>query len=145
MTDPPSSPEGTPAATRPVWQYSVLCDAIAQNPNAKLAIIGLFDSIQFPSVVPQFFIVNKWINGSGAFRESTRLLKPDLSAAGSPLVADVNLRSKTAAATTIHGLVNFAFIDSGVYWVEVKLDDKLVLAYPLPVMQAPSTVQTTTP
>ena len=129
----------------PVLQFSVLCDAVAQDPNnRKFSLFGLFDKILFPSVMQQFFVVNKWNNGQGNFRQTVEILKPDLSPAVPPAVQTFALPSRTdGGAVVAVGFLLFNFSEPGVWWVQVKLDDELVIAYPLPVNE-PSGVTTQT-
>lgn len=125
--------EPTPVA--PELQFAVLCDGVAQDAaSRKFALVGLFDELLQPSILPQFFLVCKWIKGMGSFTQAVEILKPDLSPLGPPLVPqDFQLVSKTQGANVVTGFINFNFPEAGVHWVQIKLDGELVLAFPLPV------------
>ena len=48
---------------QPILQFSVLCDGIAtpKEIGNKPVFIGVFSSLLRPTIVPQFFIANRWI------------------------------------------------------------------------------------
>ncbi len=122
----------------PVLQMSALCDGLAQDPvSKKISLIGLFDMILQPMVMPQFFVFNHWVNGEGTFTEVVEILAPDLTPVAPTPPQEFTLPARTSAANIINGFVNFNFAVSGVYWIQVKLNGELVLAYPLPVLQSP--------
>jgi hypothetical protein len=138
--NPAPTPEPAAVAidrVEPSLQYSVLCDAVAQDATTKkFSLIGLFDKILIPSVMTQFFIVNKWNNGQGSFEQTVEFLKPDLSLAVPPNTQAFVLPSRTDGGAVIGaGMLNFPFLEAGVWWVQVKLDGQLVLAYPIPVLE----------
>jgi hypothetical protein len=134
--------KGNKDRIEPILQFSVLCDGVAQDPNGKMAFIGVFESLVRPATVPQFFIVNKWINGQGTFRQSVEILTPDLRLNGGQpsLVQEFALLSQAAGNLVVVGFVNYVFNDTGVYWVQIKLDDEMVMAYPLPVFQPSASI-----
>ena len=57
---------------KPTLQFSVPCDGIAKGPNNKPVFVGIFSSILRPTVIPQFFIANRWINGIGEFTQTIK-------------------------------------------------------------------------
>jgi hypothetical protein len=119
----------------PILQFSVLCDAVAQDPTLKkVALLGLFDQLLQPATLPQFFVVNKWIDGIGTFVQGIEILNPDMSVLGSSEPMRFELTSRPVGATNIAGFVNFPFRVSGVHWVQIKLDGELTLSYPVPVL-----------
>jgi len=120
--------------SNPVLQFSVLCDGLAQMPGGKISFMGVFSSITVPSIIPQFFIVNRWIYGIGTFKQKIIIQSPDLK---KHLVmtdeVGFQLVSEDTGIDIISGLVNVTFEAPGVYWIEVYLNNKLTLTYPLPV------------
>ena len=119
---------------RPVLQFSVGCDGIAQDPQSgKVALVGVFDRILAPTTVPQFFIANRWTYGRGTFRERVRITDGSGAVVGQSVETEVPLPHPAGSHTVISGFVGLAFPEAKVYWVEVLLDDVLELAWPLPV------------
>jgi hypothetical protein len=125
-----------PERITPILQFSVLCDAVGQDANThKLSFFGVFDRILQPIVMQQFFIVNRWTNGLGNFRQTITFLRPDLTPVAPVTAQDFVIHSRTEGAGIMSGFLGFNFAIPGVWWIEVRLDDELVLAYPLPVLE----------
>ena len=77
-------------------------------------------------------MVNRWCCGVGDFRQQTRILKPDgtsLLVEGKPV--PVKLPNDESNATCIEVFMNVKLDEPGTYWVEILLDDRLILRYPL--------------
>lgn len=126
-----------PVRVEPTLQFSVLCEGIGHDSKTDTTIlIGLVDQIDDPSRFRQFYIVNKWTNGQGEFREELRILSPTLDPTDGYADNQFVLESRTGRWVSVTGFVNFVFLTSGVYWVQVTLDSQLVAAYPLPVLRA---------
>jgi len=118
----------------PTLQFCVLCDVVARGPSGKPAFIGVFDQFRRLGPIPQFFIVLRWIDGLGSHFSSMRLLDPDLNTIFEPPEKHpMTLKRRTDVATTQFGIVNFQFPQSGVYWVEVLLNEQSYASIPLPV------------
>jgi len=123
----------------PNLQSSLLCDDVRQEKNGKFMLIGLFDRFglpKFPITVPRIFVVNKWCSGEGEFKQQSKIIRPDGKTAlvtGKPI--DVKLRNSIQSATSIEIFVNIQFHEAGIHWVEVSLEDELVIRYPLIVEQ----------
>ena len=133
MTDV-AVPDGS--IKRPTLQFCVLCDAVAPETQgtSKPSLLGLFSSIRgAPVALPQFFIDCRWINGGGTHVQKIRILKPDLAPLTEVALDPFVLDSRTASCDAISGFINLLFPSGGVYWVEIVLDDKLALSFPLPV------------
>ena len=122
--------------SKPILQFSVLCDGVAKGQGGKPVFIGIFDNFVRTGVIPQFFIANRWIYGKGKFNQKIEIKNPELN----KNIAEVAnqefiLQSETSPANIISGLVNVNFEKAGVYWVQISLDDELVMSYPLPVYE----------
>lgn len=122
---------------QPTLQFSVLCDGIAtpEEMNKKPVFIGVFSNLVKPMVIPQFFIVNRWINGLGEHEQTIRILDPDLKEIAKTVKQKFSLASKVNAADIFSGFVNLSFPKAGVYWIKVEIDGKTAMAYPLPVFE----------
>lgn len=119
---------------RPILQFSVLCDGVAQQEqNSKMSLMSIFTMILQPGILPQFFLVNKWTYGKGTFEQHIVIRDPDLKTLVETEKQGFKLHNETQSHDVINGFVNVNFSAPGVYWVEVYLDDKLSISYPLPV------------
>lgn len=119
----------------PDLQSSLMCDDVRQERNGKFMLIGLFDAIgvpNYPAVFQRICMVNRWCCGIGDFKQKTRILKPDgtsLLVEGKPV--PVRLPNDEANATCIEVFMNVKLDTPGTYWVEILLDERLILRYPL--------------
>ena len=123
----------------PDLQSSLICDDVRQERNGKFMLIGLFDAIgvpQYPALFQRLCMVNRWCCGLGEFTQQTRLLKPDghtVLIEGKPV--PVKLPQDDSNATCIEIFMNVKLEIPGTYWVEILLDDRLILRYPLKAAQ----------
>ncbi len=122
--------------SKPILQFSVLCDGIAQGQGGKPVFIGVFSNFVRTGIIAQFFIVNRWVYGKGTFKQKIVIEDPDLQ----KTIAEIPdqefvLKEETGGADIVNGFVNVNFEKSGVYWVEILLDNELVMSYPLPVYE----------
>lgn len=124
---------------QPDLQSSLLCDDVRQERNGKFILIGLFDAVaspNFPLRYPRLCTVNRWCSGNGVFTQRTRVLKPDRQTVlleGKPI--PVRLQDELATATNVELFLNVEFDQPGTYWIEIMLEDRLRLTYPLRVAQ----------
>ena len=127
-----------PKSEKPILQFSVLCDGVAtpQEMRNKPVFIGVFSSVLKPMTIPQFFIVNRWINGLGEHSQIITILDPELKQIAKIEEQKFNLQSKVAAADIVSAFVNLNFPKPGVYWIKIELDNKTAMSYPLPVFEA---------
>jgi len=119
---------------RPTLQFSVLCDGIAtpRETGDKPVFIGVFSILVRPMTIPQFFIANRWINGEGEYTQIIKILNPELKEIART-TQKFSLPSKVNGADIFSAFVNLRFPKAGVYWVQVELDGKIAMSYPLPV------------
>lgn len=123
---------------KPILQFSVLCDGIAtpQEIGNKPVFIGVFNSLLKPMTVPQFFIANRWINGTGEHIQGIKILDPELKELAKTENQKFILPSKVNSADLFSAFVNLNFSKPGVYWIKVELDDKIAMSYPFPVFES---------
>jgi hypothetical protein len=133
----------TTGDVKPVLQFSLTCDGVAQDSAGKPVFIGVFTSISRLGRVPQFFVANRWVNGQGSFEQTVRLLYPDLSVFATAKPTNFRLQSRASAHDVYSGFVNLNFDRAGVYWISVELGTESVLAYPIPVFGAQPAVEQT--
>ncbi|MDD5704441.1 MAG: hypothetical protein PHR35_00835 [Kiritimatiellae bacterium] len=124
----------------PDLQASVLCDDVRQERNGKFILIGIFDGLMlpsFPAVFPRLCVVNRWCSGEGEFAQRTRIVSADGKiklVEGRPV--PVRLTNVEQLATSVEYFVNFQVPEAGLYWVEIMLDQRLRLRYPLQIRRA---------
>ena len=121
----------------PNLQFSVLCDDVIQDRvSGKFVLYGLFDNIKcskLPAVHPRLYIVNRWCNGFGEFKQRTRIINPAKEKLIEDREVEVRLKDTKSKHTVISQFTNIAFKEQGFYWAEIYLDDKLLLSYPFNV------------
>ncbi len=121
--------------SKPILQFSVLCDGVAKQGN-KPVFIGVFSNFVRTGVIPQFFIVNRWVYGKGTFKQKVVIKDPDLTKTVAEIPEqEFALQNETTGADLVLGFVNVNFEKGGVYWVQITLDGELVMSYPLPVYE----------
>ncbi len=105
------------------------------NESGKEKPIAEIPVLQFsvPCVIPQFFIVNRWINGIGEFEQIVKILDPDLKEVTKSESQKFKIDSKAKSADLFSGFININFEKVGVYWISVELNGDMILSYPLPV------------
>ena len=124
----------------PDLQTSLLCDDVRQERNGKFILIGTFDGLVVPEqnpVYPRICLINRWCMGEGDFTQESRIVAPDGVTAickGNPV--PIHLTGNQQIATTVEMFMNLTFPQSGTYWVEVHLDQKLRMRYPLVIRKA---------
>lgn len=119
----------------PDLQSSLLCDDVRQERGGKFILIGVFDMVAvptFPAAFHRVCVVNRWCCGAGAFRQRSRIVRPD----GASFLMEgkevpVQLPDGEATATCVEFLMNVRFETPGTYWVEVLIDGDMKLRYPL--------------
>ncbi|MCU0857266.1 MAG: hypothetical protein MUC65_02535 [Pontiellaceae bacterium] len=123
----------------PDLQSSLICDDVRQESNGKFMLIGLFDAIntdQIPITFSKLCIVTRWCSGEGIFTQRTRIVYPDqVTVLTEGQQVQANLPNEEASATSVEVFLNTTFPKPGTYWVEIRLDDKLKIRYPLRVNQ----------
>lgn len=124
-------------AREPVLQYCVFCDNIAESEGRKPVFVGIFDNVTRPSIISQFFVCIRWINGLGEHSCFIRILDPALVEIFKSETVKLSFSHRALPANFNHAFINFEFKTPGVYWIEVYLNDKMHLAIPLPVHGVP--------
>ncbi len=131
-----TAPKTEAAKEVPSLQFSVLCDNIKVEPGGnKPNLVGVFSLFVRPGIVPQFFQVNRWIDGIGEYRQVTQILSPDISRHAWTEEIAFELKDRTQAHDVINRFQDLNFEKTGVYWVQILLDGEPVLSYPLPVLE----------
>ena len=125
-------------SVEPILQYAILCDAITKDQFGKLVYIGAFHNLIRPGVLPQFMIAFNWICGVGDHTFKFNILDPTLRILHTADDFSLPFEAKTDNVHHYFTFINFNFKVSGVYWVEIFLNNKSYLSIPLPVHELPS-------
>lgn len=118
----------------PDLQFSVLCDDVRREHNGKMILLGLFETIganRFPVSHPTLFVVNRWCNGVGEFRQNTVVRNPDNSILAEDSITIVKLDDLKAKHTVIARFNNLRFPQAGEYGIEIRLDGEIKIRYPM--------------
>lgn len=118
----------------PDLQFSVLCDDVRREHNGKLILLGLFETVgaaQFPATHPTLFVINRWCNGVGEFKQNTIVRTPDNTILAEDQITIIRLDDLKAKHTVIARFNNLRFSIPGEYAVEIKLDGEIKIRYPM--------------
>ncbi len=118
----------------PDLQFSILCDDVRREHNGKLILLGLFETIganQFPVSHPTLFVVNRWCNGVGEFKQNTVIRRPDNSVLAEDTITVVKLDDLKAKHTVIARFNNLRFDIPGEYAIEIRVDGDVKIRYPV--------------
>jgi hypothetical protein len=120
---------------KPDLQFSVLCDDVRREENGKFILIGLFEAINskvFPATHQMLFVVNRWCKGEGTFTQKIRIINTkDKSIVFQTDEQGFELTDIDRHHTLVSRFNNLLFPNPGKYWIEVLLDNELVLNYPI--------------
>ena len=123
----------------PDLQSSLLCDDVRQERNGKFMLIGIFEGLALPAkqpVCPRICLVNRWCMGEGTFTQKTRIIAPDeVTPVAEGQSVEITLPDTKRMATTVEMFINIPFKQEWTHWVEVSLDQKMRMRYPLHVKQ----------
>ena len=119
----------------PNLQFSVLCDDVRREDNGKFMLIGLFEAInakKFPATHQVLFVVNRWCKGEGTFTQRIRIVNTiDKSIVFQTDEQVFELADIDRHHTLVSRFNNLVFQNPGKYWIEVLLDNELILNYPI--------------
>jgi hypothetical protein len=127
----------TPTRILPDLQFSIVCEDVRREVTGMFTVVGILGALPVPQVpvaVFKLFVFNRWTCGVGQFTETVRLVAPD----GTTVLRKSDLRF--ALQDSAHSASNMSFFGqlqlpvTGVYHIEVLVDDVMKLRYPLPVV-----------
>lgn len=124
---------------KPNLQFSVVCDDVRREDNGKFMLLGIFETInakEFPARHHTLFVANRWCKGEGDFTQKIRIVNSKNKAVvfqteGQPFkLVDID-----AHQTIVSRFNNLLFENPGKYWIEVFLNDELIINYPMMLRQ----------
>ena len=127
----------TPSRILPDLQCSLLCEEVRQEISGNFILIGILGYIQVPQIpvtALKLCVFNRWTAGVGAFTESVRLVGPDQTTLLRQSQVKFQLQEASHHATNVTVFGQVKFESSGVYYLEVLVDDVMKLRYPVPIM-----------
>ncbi len=127
----------TPSRILPDLQCSLLCEEVRQEINGNFILIGILGYIQVPQVpvtALKLCVFNRWTAGVGGFTESVRLVGPDQTTLLRQSQVKFQLQEASHHATNVTVFGQVKFESSGVYYLEVLVDDVMKLRFPVPIM-----------
>ncbi|AKJ64071.1 hypothetical protein L21SP4_00808 [Kiritimatiella glycovorans] len=105
-------------------------------------LLGIFDTVRARSLPLRFSrlcIVTRWCSGEGSFQQRSRILCPDQEA----VLAEgrnipLRLQSPESTATNVEVFADLEFGEFGTYWVEVLLDEAMMIRFPIRILKSPA-------
>lgn len=125
-----------PSRILPDLQSSLLCEDVRQESNGNFIIIGVIGAVQVPQVPVTAFklcVFNRWSAGVGSFTETVRMIAPDQTTVLRQGQVKFALNDPAFNATNVTVFGQVKFESTGVYHIEVLVDDILKLRYPIPL------------
>ena len=126
-----------PSRILPDLQFSVVCDQVRQEANGNFIVLGVMSFIAVPEVpvtAPALPVFNRWCSGVGQFTETVRLVAPDMTTVVAKSDVKFALQDAVFNATNLNVLREADLKTTGVYHIEVLVDDVLKIRYPLHVI-----------
>jgi hypothetical protein len=127
-----------PSYVVPTMQASVLCEDVRQEINGANTLIGAINvipAVNLPIGLLKLCLWTRWCSGIGKFRQHSRLVGPDEESTLAEAAVQFELQSIEAHATNVHFFAGVQFHNFGVHHVEVTLDDRLVIRFPVAVLK----------
>ena len=137
-----------PTRILPDLQASLLCEDVRQEVTGNFIIIGVIGVIRVPKLpitAARLCVFNRWTAGVGQFTEQVRLIAPDGNTALRQSQIKFTLKEATHHAINVSMLTQVEFTASGVYYLEVLVDDLMKIRFPVPLIVQPPRQQPGTP
>ncbi len=124
---------------RPNLQFSVVCDDVRREDNGKFMLIGIFEAInavEFPAKHHTLFVANRWCKGEGSCTQKIRIVNTkDKAIVFQTEDQSFQLQDIDTHHTIMSRFNNLLFPCPGKYWVEIFLNNELILNYPIMLKQ----------
>ena len=126
----------------------MLCEDVRQEVTGNFIIIGVIGLIRVPKLpitAARLCVFNRWTAGVGQFTEQVRLVAPDGNTVLRQSQIKFALKEATHHAINVSMLTQVEFTASGVYYLEVLVDDLMKIRFPVPLIVQPPRQQPGTP
>lgn len=120
----------------PDLQCSLICEDVRQEASGNFILVGIIGLVRVPQVpitAQKLCLFNRWTAGLGQFIEETRLIHPDGTTVLRKSSVRFQLSDAAQHATNVSVFPQVEFPVSGVFHVEVLVNDVMKLRFPLPV------------
>ncbi len=118
----------------------MLCEDVRQEVTGNFIIIGVIGLIRVPKLpitAARLCVFNRWTAGVGQFTEQVRLVAPDGNTVLRQSQIKFALKEATHHAINVSMLTQVEFTASGVYYLEVLVDDLMKIRFPVPLIVQP--------
>ncbi len=135
-----------PEKISPDLQACILCEEVRQEINGNFFLIGILGAITVPTLpvtALKLCLFTRWCCGLGTFKHQYRILLPDNTSVIASSQGEFRLGSVEEHVTQVTLFTNIQFQQAGTHWVEVFLDEALLLRFPLPIRVIPLSAPTT--
>lgn len=124
-------------AIEPDLQGAVLCEDVRAEASGQQTLIGIVGAIAAPTLPIGFLklcLWTRWCGGAGTFTQTAFILSGDDESPIAKAEVPFKLKDMDSHATNVHVFGGVQFQKSGVYHVEIRLDDAIKLRFPVPVV-----------
>lgn len=123
---------------KPSLQFSVPCLEVEDEAGKPPSFRYLFYELPLPQFPfkASFYVSNGWCHGQGSFVQTMKILKPNREVLVETGQQPFQLSELTVPFMAVNFFSEIPFEAPGTYWMQVNLDGKTVLEYPLTVRQA---------
>jgi hypothetical protein len=122
----------------PTLQASVIAEDVRQEANGIQSLIGVLSiipAVNAPVNLLKLAIWTRWINATGKFTQTSRILAPD----GKTVIGESSVEFEMQNAAVPHSntnmIVGVQLPEFGIYNVEIAIDGNVVITYPLILAQ----------
>ena len=128
----------------PDLQCALVCEDVRQEVTGNFILLGVTAFLrvpQVPIVASRLCVFTRWCAGVGNFTETVRLVAPDQTTLVRETKVKFALQDPAHNATNLSVFAQLELTTSGIYSIEVLVDDVMKLRFPLPVIVAPPQAQ----
>jgi hypothetical protein len=122
----------------PDLQASLMCEDVRMEANGSNTIVGVVNFIGAPMLPIRIFkacVWTRWCSGSGHFLQETKIIAPDEETLIGEAKIEFELKDEESHTTNVNVFSGLEFKEFGIYHVEILLDGKLKVRYPVNVVR----------
>ena len=122
----------------PDLQASFACEDVRVEASGSHTVVGILNGIGAPNLpvrVLKMCVWTRWCSGTGEYEQKTRLVQPDEVTVMAQAKTNFVLNHEDSHVTNVNIFAGMEFKEEGIYHVEIHLNDRLRLRYPLRVQQ----------
>lgn len=122
----------------PDLQASFACEDVRVEASGSHTVVGVLNGIGAPNLpvrVLKMCVWTRWCSGTGEYEQKTRLVQPDEVTVMAQAMTKFALNHEDSHVTNVNIFAGMEFKEEGIYHVEILLNERLRLRYPLRVQQ----------